>query len=55
MTVGTVKKSMAAMASRWFFKKAIQRLAGWGFLRARCIHLETALSDSSNPSIESSP
>jgi hypothetical protein len=55
VTVGTVKKSMAAMTSRWFFKKASQRLAGGGFLRARRIHRETVLSDSSNPSIESSP
>ena len=55
MTVGTVKKSIAAMASRWFLKKANQRLAGWGFLKARRIHRETVLSDSSNPSITSSP
>jgi hypothetical protein len=32
VTVGTVKKSMAAMASRWLRRKASQRLAGSGSL-----------------------
>jgi hypothetical protein len=33
--VGTVKRSMAAIASRWFRRKASQRLAGSGSLGAR--------------------
>jgi hypothetical protein len=32
VSVGTVKKSMAAIASRWFRRNASQRLAGSGVL-----------------------
>jgi hypothetical protein len=35
--VGTVKKSIAAIASRWFRRKASQRLAGSGSLGTRFI------------------
>ena len=53
--VGTVKKSIAAMASRWLRRKASQRLAESGFLQARFIQRETVRSEMSNPSISSSP
>src|SRR5260370_26604292 len=50
--VGTVKKSRAAMASRWFRRKASQRLARPGSLGARFIQREIVLSE---PSMRSSP
>src|SRR6266853_6666470 len=53
--VGTVKKSMAAIASRWFRRKASQRLAQSGSLGARFIQREMVLSESSKPSMRSSP
>jgi hypothetical protein len=53
--VGTVNKSMAAIASRWFLRKVSQRLAGSGSLGARFIQREMVLSESSKPSIRSSP
>jgi hypothetical protein len=53
--IGTVKKSIAAIASRWFHRKLSQRFAGSGFLGARRIQRETVLSEMSNPSIKSSP
>lgn len=43
--LGTVKKSIAAIASRWSRRKASQRLAGSGFLGARFIQREMVLSD----------
>jgi len=53
--VGTVNKSMAAIASRWFRRKASQRLAGSGSLGARFIQREMVLSERSKPSMRSSP
>ena len=53
--VGTVKKSIAAIASRWLLKKAAHRLAGSGLRGALCIHRRTVLSEMSNPSIFISP
>jgi hypothetical protein len=55
VTVGTVKKSMAAMASRWLRTKASQRLAGSGALGPRFIQREIVLSETSQPSMRSSP
>ena len=51
MIVGTVKKSMAAMASGWLRKNVCHRWAGSGALGARLIERETVTSDTSNPSI----
>ena len=53
--VGTVKKSIAAMASRWLRTKASQRLAESGFRDMRFIQRETVLSEISKPSMRSSP
>src|ERR1700693_2021116 len=53
--VGTVKKSIAAIASRWFRRKASQRLAGSGSLGARFIQREIVLSERSKPSMRISP
>jgi hypothetical protein len=53
--VGTVKKSRAAMASRWFRRKASQRLARSGSLGVRFIQRETVLSERSKSSMRSSP
>ena len=55
MIVGTVNKSMAAIASRWFRRKASQRLAGSESLGARLIQREMVLSERSKPSMRSSP
>jgi hypothetical protein len=55
VSVGTVKKSIAAIASRWLSKKAAQRFASSGFLGAFRIQRETVRSDMSKPSILSSP
>jgi hypothetical protein len=43
--VGTVKKSIAAMASRWLCRKVSQRFAGSGFFGACCTQRETVRSD----------
>ncbi len=51
--VGTVKKSMAATASGWFFKKASQRLSGSGSLGALRIHREMVRSEISQHRSES--
>lgn len=53
--VGTVKKSIAAMASRWFRRKASQCLAGSGSVGARRIQREIVRSETSKPSMRSSP
>jgi hypothetical protein len=53
--VGTVKKSTVAMASRWFRRKAGQRLAKSGSLGARFIQREMVLSERSKPTMRSSP
>src|SRR5260370_20500412 len=55
VSVGTVKKSIAAMASRWFLRNVSQRFAESGSLGARRIHRETLLSERSKPSLSSSP
>src|SRR6516164_1986010 len=55
VTVGTVKKSIAAMASRWLRRKVSQRLDGSGSLEARFIQREMVLSETSKPSMRSSP
>jgi hypothetical protein len=55
VSVGTVKKSIAAMASRWFLRNVSHRFTGSGFLGARRIHRETLLSERSKPSLSSSP
>jgi hypothetical protein len=43
--VGTVKKSIAAIASRWLRRKVSQRFLGSTGLGARRTHLETVGSD----------
>jgi hypothetical protein len=53
--VGTVKKSIAAMASRWFRRKVSQRWTGWEALGARRSQRETVGSDTWKPSFSSSP
>ena len=53
--VGTVKKSIAAIASRWFRRKASHRLAGSGSRGARHIQREIVRSETSKPSMRSSP
>ena len=53
--VGTVKKSIAAMASRWFRRKASHRLVGSGSRGARRIQREIVRSETSKPSMRSSP
>ena len=54
VSVGTVKKSIAAMASRWFLRNVSHRFTESGSLGARRIHREL-LSESSKPSLSSSP
>src|ERR1039458_10084672 len=51
VSVGTVKKSIAAMASRWFRRNVSQRFATSGGLGARRSHRETVVSDRSKPSL----
>ena len=53
--VGTVKKSIAAITSRWLFRNAVHRFAGSEFLGAFRIQRCTVLSEMSEPSIFSSP
>src|SRR5215469_15774397 len=45
VSVGKVKKSIAAMASRWSLQERQHRLTGSGSLGARQIHRETLLSE----------
>jgi hypothetical protein len=47
VSVGTVKKSIAAMASRWFLRNVSHRFTESGSLGARRIHRETVLSERS--------
>src|SRR5215472_8672982 len=54
VTVGTVKKSMA-IASRLLRRKVSQRFVGSGFVVARFIQREIVLSETSKPSMRSSP
>src|ERR1035441_8150139 len=53
--VGTVKKSIAAIASRWLLRNVDHRFAGTGFLGALRIQRRTVLSERSKPSIFNSP
>jgi hypothetical protein len=53
--VGTVKKSIAAIASRWLCRKASHRFADSGSFGARRIQRETVLSQTSNPNMINSP
>ena len=55
MTVGTVKKSKATMASRWFAKNVRHRPAGSPLRRVFCRCRATVRSETSNPSFRSSP
>ena len=52
---GTVKKSIAAITSRWLRRKASQLLPPSGSLGARRIQREIVLSETWKPSIKSSP
>src|ERR1017187_6924283 len=53
--VGTAKKSIAAIASRWFRRKDSQRRAGSGSSVARLTQRETVRSEMSKPSLRRSP
>jgi len=53
--VGTVKKSIAGMASRLFLRNVNHRFTGSGSLGARRIDCETLLSETSKPSLTISP
>jgi hypothetical protein len=53
--VGTVKKSIAAIASLWLARNASQHFAGCGLLGALLIQRITVRSEMSKPSILSSP
>src|SRR5258708_26818512 len=53
--VGTLKRYIAAIASRWFRRKVSQRCAGSGCLGARFIQREVVRSETSKPNIKSSP
>ncbi len=55
VSVGTVKKSIAAIASRWLRRKASQRRAGSGSWFACFTQRETVRSEMSKPSLRSSP
>ena len=50
-----VKKSMAAIASRWLLRNAVHRFAGSGFLGALRIQRNTVRPEMSKSSILSSP
>jgi hypothetical protein len=53
--LGTVKKSMATITSRWFSRKASQRFAGSPRCRTRFRCLATVRSEMRNPSFSNSP
>jgi hypothetical protein len=55
VSVGTVKKSIAAIASRWFCRNVSQSLAVSGLLGARRSQRETVGSDTLKPSFSNSP
>lgn len=55
VSVGTVKKSIAAMASRWFRRKVSQHLPISGLLGARRSQRETVGSETLKPSFSNSP
>lgn len=50
-----VKKSIAAIASRWLRRKASHGFAGCGSLGTRLIHREMVRSEMSKPSMSNSP
>src|ERR1017187_8172983 len=54
-SVGTVKKPIAAIASLWLVRNAAHRFAGSGFLGTFLIQRSTVRSETSKPSIFSSP
>src|SRR6266436_167989 len=49
VSVGTVKKSIAATASRWFLRNVSHRFTASASLGARRIHRATLLSEISKP------
>ena len=55
VSVGTVKKSIAVIASRWLLRNAAHRFAGFGDRGAFRIQRNTVRSEMSKPSIFSSP
>ena len=55
VAVGTTKKSIAAMPSRWFRRKVFQLSAEPGGAGRLGIHLEMVRSETTNPSLSSSP
>src|SRR5260370_38284230 len=55
VAVGTVKRSIAAIASRWFRRKVSQRCAGSGCLGGSFIQREMVRSETSKPNIKNSP
>src|SRR5215472_14276905 len=55
VSAGTVKKSMAAIASRWFRKNVSHCLATSGLRGARWSQRETVGSETLNPSFSNSP
>src|SRR5713226_2130941 len=55
VSVSTVKKSKAAITSRWLARKASQRLAGSLRRHKRRRYLATVRSETSKPSFRSSP
>ena len=55
VSVGTVKKSIAAIATRWLLRNAALRFAGSGFLGAFLIQRMTFFSERSKPSIFNLP
>ena len=55
VSVGTMKKSIAAIASRWLLRNAAHRFAGSGLRGAFHIQRSTVRSETSRPSIFSSP
>ena len=54
-TTRTVKKSIAVMTSRWFFRKVLQLCRAPGGLGRFGMQRETVRSETSNPSSTSSP
>src|SRR5215469_2866444 len=55
VSVGTVKKSIAAIPSRWFRKNVSQRLPRSGLLGIRCSHRDTVGSETLKPSFSNLP
>jgi hypothetical protein len=55
VSVGTVKKSIAAIASLWLFRKVTHRFVGSGFRGAFRIHRSTVRSEMGKPNIFNSP